>query len=167
MTLSSHSSNLHGTVAVVTGASRGGGRAIALALGEAGATVYVTGRSTRASGTTDRTPGTIDETAEEVTVRSGNGISVKVDHTDETQVAVLFDQIKEQQRGQLDLLVNNAWGGCEQWSGDGFVAPFWEQPLSRWEGMFVAGLRAHFVASRFAAPLMIAQRRGLIVNTVA
>jgi NAD(P)-dependent dehydrogenase (short-subunit alcohol dehydrogenase family) len=67
----------------------------------------------------------------------------------------------------LDLLVNNAWGGYEHYDGAAFVAPFWEQPLERWDGMFTAGVRAHLLASRFAAPLMLPQRSGLIVNTVA
>jgi NAD(P)-dependent dehydrogenase (short-subunit alcohol dehydrogenase family) len=98
---------LNDCVAVVTGASRNGGRGIALALGDAGATVYVTGRSIRGAPTTGEPGETIDDTAEQVTVRGGQGIPVRVDHTDDSQVAALFAQIQEEQ-GRLDLLVNNA-----------------------------------------------------------
>ena len=157
---------LHGKVAVVTGASRGGGRAIALVLGEAGATVYVTGRSTRGAGTTENLPGTIDGTAEAVTERGGIGIPVRVDHTIDAQVEALFARVRAEQ-GRLDLLVNNAWGGYEGYDGGTFDAPFWEQPPSRWDAMFTAGVRTHFVAARLAAPPMIAQGSGLIVGTVA
>ncbi len=157
---------LRDQVAVVTGASRGGGRAIALVLGEAGATVYVTGRSTRAVGTTENLPGTIDETAEAVTARGGTGIPVRVDHTADAEVKALFDRVRAEQ-GRLDLLVNNAWGGYERYDGRTFDAPFWEQLLSRWDAMFTAGVRTHIVASRYAAPLMIERGSGLIVGTVA
>src|SRR5947209_19771206 len=101
---------LRGQVAVVTGASRGAGRAVALVLGEAGATVYVTGRSRRDAGSTENLPGTIDETAALVTERGGHGIAVACDHTVDDEVQALFRQVREQQ-GRLDLLVNNAWGG--------------------------------------------------------
>lgn len=159
--------SLRGTIAVVTGASRGGGRAIAVELGAAGATVYVTGRSTRATGTTEQLPETIDETAELVTHRGGTGIPVRVDHTVEAEVAALVQRV-EREQGRLDLLVNNAWGGYERHDGPGFVAPFWQQPAAkRWDGMFNAGVRAHFLANRYAAPLMIARSAGLIVGTVA
>src|SRR5262245_12086949 len=100
---------LQGKVAVVTGASRGAGRGIALVLGEAGATVYVTGRSVRGGPTTDNLPGTIDDTAEGVTVRGGKGIAIRCDHTVDAEVAALFERVK-QEHGRLDLLVNNAWG---------------------------------------------------------
>jgi NAD(P)-dependent dehydrogenase (short-subunit alcohol dehydrogenase family) len=157
---------LQGKVAVVTGASRGAGRAIALVLGEAGATVYVTGRSSRGGPTTDDLPGTIDDTAEAVTARGGTGIAVRCDHTDDSQVEALFQRVGREQ-GRLDLLVNNAWGGYEQHDLTGFLRPFWEQPLRHWDGMFTAGLRAHLAASYFAAPLMLPQGRGLIVCTTA
>ena len=156
--------NLKGKVAVVTGASRGAGRGIALVLGEAGARVYVTGRSVRGGRTTDNMPGTIDDTAEQVTARGGRGIPVRCDHTVDEQVKALFGRVEKEQ-GRLDLLVNNAWGGYE---GPGLApAPFWKAPLGLWEGMFVAGLRAHLVASYFAIPLMLPRRQGLIVSTVA
>ncbi len=157
---------LRGKVAVVTGASRGGGRAIASVLGEAGATVYVTGRSTRGADATENLSGTIDETAEGVAARGGTGIPVRVDHTVEAEVAALFARVRDEQ-GRLDLLVNNAWGGYEGYDGATFDAPFWEQPLSRWDAMFAAGVRTHFVAARFAAPLMIERGTGLIAGTVA
>src|SRR2546421_12866322 len=103
---------LRGRVAVVTGASRGVGKGIALALGEAGATVYVTGRSD-AAGSTEGLPGTICETADAVTQRGGQGVPVHCDHTADAEVDALFARITQEQ-GRLDLLVNNVWGGYEQ-----------------------------------------------------
>jgi NAD(P)-dependent dehydrogenase (short-subunit alcohol dehydrogenase family) len=103
---------LNGNVALVTGASRGGGKGIALVLGERGATVYVSGRSVRGQPTTLGRPGTIDDTAEELTARGGTGIAIRCDHTDDAQVQRLFDRIRQDQ-GRLDLLVNNAWSGYE------------------------------------------------------
>ncbi len=156
-----------GIVALVSGASRGVGRGIARELGAAGATVYVTGRSTRLGGTAS-TAGrgeTIEETAALVTAQGGQGIAVACDHTDDGQLAALFAQVHAEQ-GRLDLLVNNAWGGYEG-HDDTFTAPFWGQPLARWEGMFGAGVRAAMLTSRYAARLMIAQQHGLIINTLA
>ncbi len=157
--------SLRNKIAVVTGASRGAGRGIALVLGDAGATVYVTGRSIRGK-TTENLPGTIDETASAVTSRGGQGIPVRCDHTVDAEVQALFDRVKSEQ-GRLDILVNNVWGGYEQYEFERFTDPFWEQPLRHWHGMFEAGVRAHLIASRFAAPLMLPQRRGLIISTVA
>ena len=159
-----HQGTLRGRVAVVTGASRGAGRAIALVLGEAGATVYVTGRSTRSGSTTENLPGTIEETAELVSGRGGHGIPVRVDHTLDAEVEALFERVRDE-HSRLDLLVNNAWGGYENYRD--FDAPFWEQPLERWDQMYTAGVRTNIVASRFAAPLMLQQGSGLIVSTVA
>ena len=153
-------------IAVVTGASRGAGRAIAVVLGEAGATVYVTGRSVRGHPTTDRLPGTIEDTADEVVARGGIGVPVRCDHTVDVEVEALFERVRAEQ-GRLDLLVNNAWGGYEGQPTGITMAPFWEQPRSQWQGMFVAGLRAHLVASQFAAPLMLHRRGGLVVSTIA
>jgi NAD(P)-dependent dehydrogenase (short-subunit alcohol dehydrogenase family) len=158
--------DLHGRVAVVTGASRGGGRAIALALGEAGATVYVTGRSIRGGATTEDRPETIEDTAEAVTACGGLGIPVRVDHTVDEEVAHFFSRVRAEQ-GRLDVLVNNAWGGYEAHDGAGFAAPFWEQPITRWDSMFTAGVRTHLMASGYAAPLMIERGTGLIISTVA
>ena len=161
-------------IAVVTGASRGAGRGIAMELGAAGATVYVTGRSTRAQpadtygqllalSDMPAVPGSIDDTADEVTRMGGRGIAVRCDHTREDEVKALFAQV-EREAGRIDLLVNNAWGGHETFTGV-FDAPFWEHPLANWDSMFDRGVRNHLVASRFAAPLMVRQKRGLIVTT--
>jgi NAD(P)-dependent dehydrogenase (short-subunit alcohol dehydrogenase family) len=159
-------SSLRNRVALVTGASRGAGRAIAAVLGEAGATVYVTGRTARGRAAVDGLPGTVDDAADEVTTHGGYGIAVHCDHTVDHDVDVLFERIRAE-HGRLDLLVNNVWGGYE---GQAFgipMVPFWEQPRSQWESMFVAGTRAQLVASQLAAPLMIGQPGGLIVSTVA
>lgn len=156
-------SDLSRKITLVTGASRGAGRAIAKVLGEAGATVYVTGRSVRDEQTSRQT---IDETAELVTAQGGRGIAVACDHTVDAEVAALFARL-QQEAGRLDLLVNNVWGGYENYDGETFDAPFWEQPLWRWDKMFAAGVRAHYTASRLAAPMMIRQRQGLIINTTA
>ena len=155
---------LRGKVAVVTGASRNGGRGIALALGEAGATVYVTGRSIRDASTTDDPSETIDHTAALVTARGGTGIAIQVDHTADEQVEALFSRVQREQN-RLDILVNNAWGGYEMADGFGDNKPFWELPLRQWELMQNIGLRSHLIASRFAAPLMLGRQHALIVNT--
>jgi NAD(P)-dependent dehydrogenase (short-subunit alcohol dehydrogenase family) len=158
---------LGNVVALVTGASRGAGRGIALELGAAGATVYVTGRSVRGSRTTDDVPGTIDESAGEVTARGGLGIAVRCDHTVDADVASLFKRIRDQ-HGRLEILVNNVWGGYEDSDCRPLpVMPFWEQSPHQWDAMFTSGVRAHLMASRLAAPLMLPQRRGLIVSTTA
>jgi len=167
--------DLSGAISVVTGASRGVGRGIAVVLGECGATVFVTGRSpeggaarsiTLWTGETKGVPETLAETAELVTergaARGGRGVAVHVDHTEDAQVEALFARVREE-HGRLDVLVNNAWGGYENM--ERFGRPFWEQPAWRWDAMFQAGARAHYIASRLAAPLMLARRRGMIVNT--
>ncbi len=160
---------------MVTGASRGAGRGIAVELGAAGATVYVTGRSTRESpatsyagllaqaGRTDL-PGNIDQTAEEVTSAGGRGIPVRCDHTDEAQVRELIARVTRDQ-DRLDLLVNNAWGAHETFTPQSLNAPFWEQSLDSWDSMFQRGVRNHLLSCRAAAPLFIKQKRGLIVTT--
>jgi len=146
-------SQLRGKVAVITGASRGVGRGIALVLGEAGATVYVTGRSVRGGPTTDGLPGTVEDTAEAVSARGGAGVAVHCDHTADAEVEALFGRVRHEQ-GRLDVLVNNAWGGYEG-KGPPPLLPFWETPRRYWEAMFVAGVRAHLVASQLAVPLML------------
>jgi NAD(P)-dependent dehydrogenase (short-subunit alcohol dehydrogenase family) len=153
---------LAATVALVTGASRGVGQGVALALGDAGATVYVTGRSTRGSPTTDNLPGTIDETADEVSARGGKGIAIRCDHFDDAANGALFERI-QRESGHLDLLVNNAWAGYERGGEDRFDAKFWDQPRFRWD-LFSGSLRGQFVCSQLAAPAMIERGHGLIVN---
>lgn len=152
--------DLTDTVALVTGASRGVGRGVALELGSAGATVYVTGRSV-ADDRTEGLPGTVTETATRVTERGGEGIAVRCDHTVDSDVEALFERIAAEE-GRLDLLVNNVWGGYEGHDGT-FDDPFWEQSMDRWSGMFDAGVRAHYTATRLAAPTMIARETGLVV----
>ena len=149
---------------MVTGSSRGVGRGIALVLGEAGVTVYVTGRSTRGEATRPDLPGTtVEDTAEMVSARGGVGIPLRVDHAVDAEVEALFERVKEEQ-GRLDLLVNNAWGGYEGMDGTS-DAPFWEQPITRFDKMFTVGVRSHLVTTRAALPLMMSERSGLIVNT--
>lgn len=165
---------LAGRVAVVTGASRGAGRGIAIELGAAGATVIVTGRSTRdrpatsyakilALSSMSAMPGSIDDTAEELTRAGGRGIALRCDHSDEAEVAALFERVMAE-HGRLDLLVNNAWGGHEAFDGV-FQAPFWERPMVQWDAMFDRGVRHHVLSSRLAAPMLVRQGRGLIVTT--
>lgn len=157
---------LTGKVAVVTGASRGVGKGIALGLGEAGATVYVTGRTTQEGTDIEKLGGTVFRTAEEVTAIGGKGIALVCDHRDDSQAEKVFQQVA-QENGHLDILVNNAWGGYEQMEHDGeftWLKPFWAQPFWRWDAMFQGGVRAAYVASAFAARMMVEQKGGLIVN---
>ena len=149
---------LAGRVAVVTGASRGIGRGIALALGAQGATVYVTGRTVEPG--SHPLPGSVGETAEEVGRRGGRGIAVPVDHADDGQVDALFARV-ERDAGRLDLLVNNAFALPDDLTAP---APFWEKPLSDWR-MIDVGVRSSYVAARHAARLMVPRRSGLIVAT--
>lgn len=157
---------LNNKVALVTGASRGAGRAIAAVLGEVGATVYITGRTARGAAAVDGLPGTVDDAAEEVSTRGGQGIAVHCDHTVDRDVEALFERIRAE-HGRLDLLVNNVWGGYERQAFGIPMDPFWKQPRSQWESMFVAGMRAQLVTSQLAAPLMITEPGGLIISTVA
>src|SRR5580698_6660129 len=147
---------LSGKVAVVTGASRGIGKGIALALADEGATVYVTGRTVTPG--SYPLPGTVGETAAEVDRRGGKGIAVQVDHAQDSQVAALFEQVRREQ-GRLDLLVNNAFSLPEDLTEPG---AFWEKPLSNWE-MVDVGVRSNFVAAWHAARIMVPQNSGLVV----
>ena len=158
---------LDGRVAVVTGASRGVGRGVALGLGEAGAIVYVTGR-TLSDGASEY-PGSLESTAQAVSELGGKARAVCCDHTRDEEVEALFGQVLEES-GRVDMLVNSAWGGYERMSEEGeftFALPFWEQPWWRWDAMFQAGVRAAYVASALAARSMIRARSGLIVNVSA
>lgn len=140
--------SIQGKVALVTGGSRGVGKGIAEALSEAGAVVYVTGR-----------------TVEQADL-GGRCIPVACDHTDDGEVQAVFDRIAAEQN-RLDVLVNNVWGGYERMMENGeftWARPFWQQPLWRWDAMFGAGVRAHYVAGSLAARRMVEQRSGLIVN---
>jgi dehydrogenase/reductase SDR family member 1 len=149
-------------VALVTGASRGVGKGVAAALGEAGAVVYVTGRSSGAP--TQSVGGTVEETAALVDERGGRGVAVRCDHTDDDAVRRLFDRIRDEE-GRLDILVNNAWGGYAGWHEGrvrDMLAPFWAKPFEIWDSMHRAGVRAHYTASALAVPLL--PDGGLIVT---
>jgi len=150
------SGTLSGKVAVVTGATRGIGKGIALELGAAGATVYITGRSA----TPGRLPGTVDQTAEEITELGGAGVPYVCDHRDDEAVQGLFDKIRTDE-GHLDILVNNVYNApaSARWLG----RPFWEVPPQAWDESFEIGVRSHYVASVFAAPALI-ESSGLIVS---
>lgn len=153
--------SLAGRIAVVAGATRGAGRGIACMLGEAGATVYCTGRSVRgapASGA--NRPETIDETAEMVDGWGGVGIPVQVDHRDEAQVEALFARVRAEQ-GRLDILVNDIWGSerAIAWG-----KPFWEQSLEGVESLWRTAIFTHMITGRHGAPIMVEQGHGLIVE---
>lgn len=162
---------LSGKVAVVAGATRGAGRGIACMLGEAGATVYCTGRSTREKKVERRAKKksaafelatraeTIEETALMVTQHGGSGIAVQVDHTIPEQVKDLFERVRDEQ-GKLDILVNDVWGGDElnEWK------PFWKHSLQKGLTMIERAVHSHIITSYYAAPLMIETGQGLIVE---
>ncbi|MFJ9364767.1 SDR family NAD(P)-dependent oxidoreductase [Nocardia sp. NPDC101769] len=147
---------LAGKVAVVTGASRGIGKGIALELGAAGATVYVTGRTVTAG----HLPGTVAGTAAEIDALGGIGVPVVCDHRDDAAVEKLFAQVRDEQ-GRLDVLVNNVYNSpaSARWIG----RKFWEVPPGAWDEGFDIGVRSHYVASVFAASLLI-ESQGLIVS---
>ena len=140
--------DLSGKIALVTGGSYGVGKGVAVELFEAGATVYVTGRSLEDNHV------------------AGLGTTIHCDHRNDQQVQSLFRRIAEQ-HNRLDILVNNAWGGYENMVEAGeftWTRPFWQQPLWRWDAMFQGGVRAAYVSSRLAAQMMAKQSCGLIVN---
>ncbi|HEX2953506.1 MAG TPA: SDR family NAD(P)-dependent oxidoreductase [Bacillota bacterium] len=161
--------SLKGKVAVVTGASRGVGKGIAVGLGESGATVYITGRTVHDGEATVPLAGTLLETVKEIERAGGKGIPIRCDHRNDDEVKAVFDQVLREQ-GKLDILVNNAWAGYENIARVTkpeeyiFEAPFWEQPISFWDDMQTVGLRSTYVASHLAAPIMLKQKDGLIVN---
>lgn len=152
---------LEGKIAVVAGATRGAGRGIAASLGEAGATVYCTGRSVRGQASDLNRAETIEETAELVDSLGGRGIAVRADHTSEADVKALFARIKEEQNGRLDILVNNIWGGEKLTEWD---KPFWEHSLSKGLLMQERAVKAHLITSHYGAPLMVEQGSGLIIE---
>src|SRR5918995_1891221 len=141
---------LAGRVALVAGATRGCGRAIAIELGALGATVYGSGRSTRAGRSPMDRPETIEDTAQLVTAAGGEGIAVRCDHTDADQVAPLVERIRTD-HGRLDILVNDIWGGDPflQWD-----KPMWEHPLDATLGVLRNGIETHLITNHFAIPLM-------------
>ncbi|WP_021598568.1 MULTISPECIES: SDR family oxidoreductase [Actinomadura] len=152
---------LEGQVALVAGGTRGGGRGIAVQLGAAGATVYVTGRSSGSERSDLGRPETIEETAELVTAAGGTGIPVRVDHSVPDEVRALAGRITAEQDGRLDVLVNSVWGGdpLTDWEH-----PLWEQDLDRGLRLLRQAVETHVITSRFMLPLMVARKRGLVVE---
>lgn len=148
------------TVALVAGATRGAGRAIAVELGARGATVYATGRTTRAGRSEMDRPETIEETAEAVTAAGGTGIAVRVDHSDPAQVAELTGRIDAEQ-GRLDVLVNDVWGGDRYTQWD---KPMWEHSLADGLHLLHQGIDTHIITSHHALPLLIRRPGGLVVE---
>ena len=151
---------LEGKIAVVAGATRGAGRGIACMLGEAGATVYCTGRSVRGNSAMQGRPETIEETAELVNQHGGEGYFMQVDHTVEDQVVTLFERIRQEQ-DRLDILVNDVWGGdpLTEWG-----KPFWKLSLEKGFKMLDQAVRAHIITSRHGVPIMVKQGSGLVIE---
>ncbi|MCB9148357.1 MAG: SDR family NAD(P)-dependent oxidoreductase [Caldilineaceae bacterium] len=158
--MSAHQPSLKGQVAVVAGATRGAGRAIAIELGAAGTTVYCTGRSVRGAPSDLQRRETIDETAELVTAAGGVGIAVQVDHSQPEQVEALFQRVAADQDGRLDILVNDVWGGegLMEWK------PFWEMDIDKALLMISRAVFTHIITSRYGGPLMAARNQGLIIE---
>ncbi|XP_055354851.1 dehydrogenase/reductase SDR family member 1-like [Paramacrobiotus metropolitanus] len=151
---------LSGKVALVTGASRGIGKGIALQLSAAGATVYITGRTLQAAKDADF-PGSLMQTADEICARGGSCIPVQCDHAKDDQIDEVFRQI-EMEQGRLDILVNNAFSGAAACIRN-LGKPFWERPETFWDDINNIGLRNHYICSVKAAKMMVKQKSGLIV----
>ncbi|MEW2286038.1 SDR family oxidoreductase [Streptomyces sp. NPDC047841] len=151
---------LEGKVALVAGATRGAGRGIAVELGAAGATVYVTGRSTRARRSEYDRPETVEDTADLVTAAGGQGIAVAVDHLDPTAVRALVDRVAAE-RGRLDVLVNDIWGGENLFEWD---TPVWEHDLDNGLRLLRLAVETHAVTSHYALPLLLRHPGGLVVE---
>ena len=154
-------SNLKNKIALVTGATRGLGKGIAIGLGEAGATVYITGRSLETYITESDVSGSLSETKLAVEKAGGICIPVQVDHQDDEQVKALFKQIENEQNGQLDILVNNVFAGVKI-IRESYGKPFWECPIELWDKVNNVGLRSHYITSILAAQMMVKRRQGLI-----
>jgi NAD(P)-dependent dehydrogenase (short-subunit alcohol dehydrogenase family) len=152
--------SLDGKVALVAGATRGAGRGTAVALGEAGATVYCTGRTTRERRSEYERPETIEETAEQVSAAGGEGIAVAVDHLEAGEVEALVKRI-DAERGRLDVLVNDIWGGEHLFEWD---TPVWEHDLEKGLRMLRLAIDTHLITSHFALPLLIRRPGGLVVE---
>ena len=152
--------SLEGTIALVAGATRGAGRGIAVSLGEAGATVYCTGRSTRAARSEYDRPETIEETAELVTEAGGEGIAVPTDHLRPEQVRALVERI-DAGHGRLDVLVNDVWGGERLFEWD---TPVWEHDLANGLRLLDLAIKTHLITSHHALPLLIRKPGGLVVE---
>jgi dehydrogenase/reductase SDR family protein 1 len=149
-----------GTIALVTGATRGIGKGIALQLGEAGATVYITGRTLKATG---NSLGSLEETANEIRSRGGKCVIMQINHENDAEIARLFQQIDLEQNGRLDLLVNNAYKGVNS-IFENFSLKFWETKPEIWDEINNVGLRNHYLCTVYAARLMTARKQGLIIN---
>lgn len=145
--------DLKGKVALVTGATRGIGKGIAIGLGEAGATIYITGRSLERPCVNDGVSGTLQETQLAIEKAGGKCIPVQVDHGDDEQVRLLFERIENEQQGQLHILVNNVFSGVKA-IGDAYGQPFWKSEPSLWDLVNNVGLRSHYISSVFAARMM-------------
>jgi dehydrogenase/reductase SDR family protein 1 len=160
--------DLSGNVAVITGAGRGVGRGVALGLSATGATVHITGR-TEVEGQSKeaRLAGSLQRTAEECNTSGGKCFPHVCDHRDDVQTRQVFQRILDREQ-RIDILVNSVWGGYEAMVDESgaftWMLPFWQQPVSRWDGMLGAGLRARYVAAQEAARHMVSRRQGLIVN---
>ncbi|GGR02787.1 SDR family oxidoreductase [Kitasatospora griseola] len=155
---------LAGRIVLVAGATRGAGRALAVELGRAGATVYVTGRTTRERvSEVGRASETIEETGELVTAAGGVGIAVPTDHLDEGQVRALFGRIEEEQ-GKLDVLVNDLWGGERLTAESIFGKKSWETPLADGLRMLELGVRSHVITAALGLPLLVRSAAPLLVE---
>lgn len=158
--------DLENKIALVTGASRGIGKGIAIALARNGATVYITGRTVSNNNKRTTLSGTINQTKEEIKLIGGKCIAIPCDHTIDNEVIDVFNQIFKT-HNRIDILVNSAWGGYEYFNdGSEFWLEkgFWESPMSRWDKMFSSGVRAAYFASSQAAQIMTKQNSGIIFN---
>ncbi|MHA1943090.1 MAG: SDR family oxidoreductase [Candidatus Thorarchaeota archaeon] len=161
---------LKGKIALVTGASRGAGRGIAIELAQVGCKVYITGRSRKGKSKTQYEDLTLDSTKEMIEKVGGECIIMECDHSNENEIRSIFEIIS-QRESKLDILVNNVWAGYTNKNfqldikTDSFTNKFWEQPLWRWDHMFQISLRSHFICSQEASKLMVPNTSGLIVTT--